>query len=314
MPPRACLASSNKDLEKAGRESIRLLTECLLQNRYGLVVAASKIERNAYTGMGDRRKRVEFQFKLGFADGFIKSAHIRQKSGIPVMQDRVIGLQFERALEFPLGQRPVPVIVADDLAHRSVRFGQALVYFQSLRGGLAGQWQRLFWRYQVICAERDVGIGHSDISQRIAVVFFSGLTESFESLADAFGSAFVPLITAFHIEPIGFRVGGVVLGQLAALFAGQSSYQVIGDSLRDGVLNRKDVTPSLVELLRPKRPAATDVDQPRCDTDFVAHLLDVAFEDGLRPQLAPRRDRILVERSEATHGAEWAHGDFLQPA
>src|SRR5262249_26061343 len=149
------------------------------------------------------------------------------------------------------------VIVIDDLAQRGVRFGQALVYVQSLLGGLAGQWQRLFWRLQVICAERDVGVGHSDKGEGISGVFFSGLPERFETITDSFGSSFVPLKTPAHIELIGFRVGGIVLGQFAALFAGQGYDQAIGDSLRDGVLRRKDVRPALVELLRPERPAVT---------------------------------------------------------
>src|SRR5262245_66657465 len=83
-------------------------------------------------------------------------------------------------------------------------FGEAFIYAQSLRGSLSGQGQHITELHDMVTAERRVGVGQPDVSQRKVAVFFDGLLIGLDALPHAFASALVPVVTPFQVKLIGF--------------------------------------------------------------------------------------------------------------
>ena len=75
----------------------------------------------------DERKRVGFLGEFELFQGFIGAALSCEPKRIPLMGRRVVRIQFEGALEFRLGARPVPVVVHSHKGERGMSFGESLI-------------------------------------------------------------------------------------------------------------------------------------------------------------------------------------------
>src|SRR5262249_19034048 len=162
-------------------------------------------------------------------------------------------------------------------------FGEAFIYIQSLLGGVSGQWQRFPGLLKMVTAERRVGVGQSDISQRIPAVSFDGMLIGLDAFTHAFGGALCPVVTALEVKLIGFGVLRVAFGQLALLVAAQTQLQRVGYLARNLLLHGQQVGERALIPLAPELRAGGGVHQLNVDDQPIAQALSAAGDH--RPHL-----------------------------
>src|SRR5437763_15779403 len=92
------------------------------------------------------------------------------------MSRSVARIQFDGALIFILSASPVPFVKRFDQRERGVRFGERIVYLQSLFGR-ATRFRHGFVRREMRGRERVVGIGQSRVSESVFGVKINRLLE-----------------------------------------------------------------------------------------------------------------------------------------
>src|SRR5204863_2506189 len=104
-----------------------------------LVVFACKEQCEIQSGDDDGREWIFLLGLFGYGDRLIRPAHRHQVLGIPVICDRMTGIEFKSTLEFFFEAGPVPVMQSD-VSQRGVSLAQRIIYLKSLpRCGLCLQ-------------------------------------------------------------------------------------------------------------------------------------------------------------------------------
>src|SRR5947209_1103380 len=98
------------------------------------------------------------------------------------MWHRRTGIEFQRALEFPLRTCPVPVIRSFDLAKSSVSFSELVINLQRPQGCCFGFWVCFPWRKHTVTTEQAVGVSQTSVGDRVTWVLGNCLLEVFGAL------------------------------------------------------------------------------------------------------------------------------------
>ena len=85
---------------------------------------ARSVEDKTAIGENRNRLRIEFVGGVDFAQGFGKAPQAHKNRGVPVMRGDGVGVERERAMEFPFGGGHIPVAPEIDEGERAVRGGQ----------------------------------------------------------------------------------------------------------------------------------------------------------------------------------------------
>jgi hypothetical protein len=94
------------------------------------IVDPARYEQPARHGIVDRQgHRIEVPGTLGLGNPLLISTYIHQITGIPVVSPGITRVEFQGALEFPLGGCPIPLMSLGDECERCVRFGQSVIQF-----------------------------------------------------------------------------------------------------------------------------------------------------------------------------------------
>src|SRR5262249_26059496 len=169
-----------------------------------------------------------------------------------------------------------PVIIGENFAHRGMGFGEAFIYAQSLRGSLSGQGQHITELHDMVTAERRVGVGQPDVSQRKVAVFFDGLLIGLNPLPHPSPSPLVPLVTPFQLKLLGFVILRIGFGQLALLVAAQTQPQRLCDLAGDLLLHGQQVGERALIAFAPELRAGGGIHQLNVYDQPVAQALNAA--------------------------------------
>ena len=76
-----------------------------------------------------QRQRIEVARMHSLGDALVKSPHVHQIAGVPVMSPGITWVEFQGALVFPLRHHPVPFMSFGNECQRCVSLGERVVYF-----------------------------------------------------------------------------------------------------------------------------------------------------------------------------------------
>src|SRR5215472_5152551 len=111
------------------------------------------------------------------------------------MSGGVARIELDRALKFPLGSRPVPVL-HPDAAESGVSFSQPIIQGDGLLRRRFGEAQRLLPRRVRIIGEEGVRVCQPGIGERVIGIALDRSLEMVDSLIQALFGALVPKVTS----------------------------------------------------------------------------------------------------------------------
>src|SRR5438270_3215029 len=154
---------------------------------------------------------------------------------------RIIRIQLDRALEFPLSPGPVAIVIILNVSQRDMRFGEAFIDLYGFQRCCLGLWQRLVWRYGaagIRRAQQIISVGQAAVSQRERGIFSYRLLKVFERLLQPFFGSFVVIKTSFQLKLISLITFSVVFGK-TTLLARDFEFQGLDDFARNLSLRRE---------------------------------------------------------------------------
>ena len=128
-----------------------------------------------------------------------------------------------------------------------------------------------------------VGIGQTDISQRVARIRLNCLPKIANAFFKTIGRSLVPKITSLQIKLISCRVYSVALHEPAFFFTRQSQLQFPGHFAGDRLFDGQRIGEFTVVALAPQLGAVRRVDQVNLNTECVLHLPDPPAHDRPYP-------------------------------
>ena len=115
-----------------------------------------------------------------------------------------IWIQLDRSIKFALGRRPIKVMKHANEAVRRVRFGRRVVQLQGFVNQCVS-FRRRKETHRVGSPQFHIGFGKTWVQ-------FDGFPEVFKAFS-YFVSPPFPIIIAFEIERVRFRIGTLLLSQ-----------------------------------------------------------------------------------------------------
>jgi len=174
----------------------------------GRIVTAREVICASQVRGENQRERIQFERALHFLNGFrVPAQRQQQHVGVPVVGQRVVGIQLRGAFEFLFGALPVPIRIDLHGGERSMGFRQAVVQFERLLGSET----RVGKQPQAACPKSQ---------QRVAA----------------------PGLASVKVCLVGCGIGGARLCQSGALAGRQVQADFARDGLGDPRLQRQHVT------------------------------------------------------------------------
>src|SRR5438105_12374695 len=82
----------------------------------------------------DERARIQIQRPLAFNNGIFLTTHETEKLSIPMMSNRIVGIQLDSSLKLRFCSAPVPVITELHVRERGMRLGEIVIQSERLLG------------------------------------------------------------------------------------------------------------------------------------------------------------------------------------
>src|SRR5215472_1732439 len=128
---------------------------------------------------------------------------------VPVMSHRVVWIELDSALELMLSRSPIPIVVVQNVSHRSMRLSQGVVQLESsccgrLRLLHCNTWSQDFWTSE----HRQVSeiVSKSRVGECKIRVFLNCLGEVLSCFIQSLGCSHVPVIATEKVCLIGIRI------------------------------------------------------------------------------------------------------------
>src|SRR5207237_8935110 len=132
--------------------------------------------------------------------------------------------------------------------------------------------------------------------------------------AGSFLVSFIPVVTTFYIEAMGFRILRIMFGELLFFIRSEIDSQRLGQTLGDWTLNRIKPARILIELRFPQQRSVTCVGQLYCDVPAFADLSYPAMQHSIDLLFTANRGGICLLLLVLENGAGRAHIDLSERA
>src|SRR2546426_10915720 len=125
-------------------------------------------------------------------------------------------VQLQGAFKLLLGALPIKLVPSFDGCHGAMSFSECVIEFQCARGCGFGFFHIFSRRHgvEISGAEKSISVGETSPGKRISRVNVSRLLKAHDCFATSFLVAFVPVVTAFYIEAMSFRILRIMFGEL----------------------------------------------------------------------------------------------------
>src|SRR5262249_36109610 len=123
------------------------------------------------------------------------------------------------------------------------------IKLQRLEGGGLGFWKGIFRRKHAVVTEQVVAVGQAGIRQRVARIILGSLAEILDRFLQPLGRPLVPKIAPPQVKLISLGINRLSLGELFFLLTTQLERECLGHLSGYCVLESKDVSEVLIELL-----------------------------------------------------------------
>src|SRR2546426_2771172 len=199
------------------------------------------------------------------------------------MSSRIMRVQLQCAFKLFLCALPIKLVPRLDGSHGAMSLSQRIVEFQCA-SGCGSRLFHIFARrdgVEISGAEKSISVGQTSPGKRISRVDVSRLLKAHDCFATSFLVAFVPVVTAFYIEAMGFRILRIMFGELLFFIRSEIDSQGFGQTLGDWTLNRIKPVRIFVELRFPQQRSVMCVGQLHWDVPAFADLLYPALQHSI---------------------------------
>src|SRR4029077_15310234 len=133
----------------------------------------------------------------------------------------------------------------------------------------------LRWQHSPCCPKAVVAIQPA-VTECVGWILFDSAMKVVTAFLVLLRRVLPPVLAALQVELVCFRVFRVALAQPRLVFLAEFNRQSPHDSVRDGILQSKDLCHFLVEGSRPQRRSIGDTEQTDRHPDFVGMALKAA--------------------------------------
>src|SRR2546428_1050082 len=195
----------------------------------------------------------------------------------------VVRVDLEGVFKLFLCALPSKLVPPLDRSHGAMSFSECVIEFQCARGGGFGFFHIFARRdgVEIRGAEKRISVGQTRPGKRISRIDVSRLLKAYDCFAASFLVAFVPVVTAFYIEAMSFRILRIMFGELLFFIRSEIDPQRLGQTLGDWTLNRIKPARILVELHFPQQRSVTCFRQLHCDVPAFADLSYPAVQHSI---------------------------------
>ena len=202
------------------------------------------------------------------------------------MSFSIVGIEFNRTLEFAFRDWPIPLVPLAFNGQRevSVRVGRVdgqrlLSGFLRLRTGLS--------RTHIPAILIDIVVSQTVVSQAIVRIDGDRLVEVINALGEPILGKFVGVVLALEIKLIGFGIAGRFLRSASVRFSRGLPAQPLRDLQGNVTLYRQQIIQFAVVLLSPQFFSVTNVVEFDVNPDGIRPLRNAACQQGWTPSSSP---------------------------
>src|ERR1044071_1991217 len=120
------------------------------------------------------------------------------------MGNRVIWVQFNRALKFPVRLREIELVKPGRYCQSRMRFGQSIIKLKSLLCRRYGFWIGILWTARCVARQKCIRISESSVGECVIRVCRDGLLKVIDRLPQIVTSPLVPKISSLQIKLVRF--------------------------------------------------------------------------------------------------------------
>ena len=201
-----------------------------------------------------------------------------------------------------LRARPVPLEIHVNVALGRMSLGEVRVEFKRPRHGRPGLGQGFLAIDGAQEGLPRVGFRQTRVRQRVIRRLGNGLLEIIDALVH-FRLAADQKIAPLQIQPVRFRVGGVVVRELAFLLAAQLVTQRLRDGCRDLAFDLQHVLRAARIFFTPELRRVMRADELRTDVQAQAMLRQAAQNQGIGAELAGDLHRRELQALQRERGS-----------
>ncbi len=177
----------------------------------------------------------------------------------------VAGVEHQGSLELPFRSPPVPLVLVQRRRLRHIGFSEFIISLERLGRCFFGSGKSLIGRGATQIHQDEIGIGDAGIGQSVARVLINRLLEVFQGCRQSLGCPLVPVVAAFEIALMGFRVHPRSAEHPGSFLRCDSNLDFAGDGAGDFGLDRENAFQVAVVALRPQVGLIVDLNELSSD-------------------------------------------------